>query len=208
MLGPQLSPKDARALRFIRNSLNQTAKSPSIREIQRELGYGSPRSAALIVERLIKRKLVERRPDGRLRVLENLADDNDQGRTVPVPLVGTVPCGHPLMAQENIEAMIPVSTRLARPPHRYFLLRATGNSMNRSQINDKDLVLVRQQMSAENGDIVVAIIDDEATIKKFKRTKSTVILRPNSTSSEYQPIILSSGFQVQGVVVTTIPNLD
>lgn len=208
MLGSELSPKDAQALRFIRNSLNQRARSPSIREIQRELGYGSPRSAALIVERLIKCKLVERRSNGKLRVLEDLAGDNDQGRTVPVPLVGTVPCGNPLMAEENVEAMIPVSTTLARPPHRYFLLRAKGNSMNRSRIHDKDLVLVRQQTSAENGDIVVAIIDDEATIKEFKRTKTTVILKPNSTLAEYQPIILSSGFQVQGVVVTTIPQLE
>jgi repressor LexA len=209
MLGSELSPKDAQALRFIRNSLNQRAKSPSIREIQRELGYGSPRSAALIVERLIKCKLVERRSNGRLRVLEDLAlGDNDLGRTVPIPLVGTVPCGSPLMAEENVEATIPVSTTLARPPHRYFLLRAKGNSMNRSRIHDRDLVLVRQQASAENGDIVVAIIDDEATIKQFKRTKTAVILRPNSTFAEYQPIILSSGFQVQGVVVTTIPQLE
>src|SRR5229473_2492594 len=104
MLGAELSPKEAQALRFIRNSLNQRAKSPSIREIQRELGYGSPRSAALILERLIRGKCVERRANGLLRVAKDFAEDNSQARTVPIPLVGTVPCGTPLLAEENIEA--------------------------------------------------------------------------------------------------------
>ena len=108
----------------------------------------------------------------------DLADDNSQARTVPIPLVGTAPCGSPLLAEENIEAMIQVSTTLAKPPHRYFLLRARGNSMDKANINDRDLVLVKQRVSADNGDLVVAIIDDEATIKEFKRTKSAVVLRP------------------------------
>lgn len=208
MISSQLSPKEAQALRFIRNSLNQRSKSPSIREIQRELGYGSPRSAALILERLIRSRCVERKANGSLRVVKDLADDNNQARTVPIPLVGTAPCGTPLLAEENIEAMIAVSITLAKPPYRYFLLRVKGNSMDQARINDSDLVLVKQQFSAENGDIVVAIIDDEATIKEFRRTKTTVILRPNSSSLEHQPIILSRGFRIQGVVVTAIPKLD
>lgn len=80
--------------------------------------------------------------------------------------------------------------------------------MDQARINDRDLVLVKQQESAENGDIVVAIIDDEATIKEFRRTKSAVILRPKSTSPDHQPIILPGGFQIQGVVVTAIPRIE
>lgn len=207
MLDFQLSLKEAQALRFIRNSLVQLAKSPSIREIQRELGYGSPRSAAQILNRLIKSRCVERRSNGLLRIVKDLSDDG-QARTVPIPLVGTAACGAPLLAEENIEAEIPVSITLAKPPHRYFLLRVKGDSMDRAKINNGDLVLVRQQSSAENGNIVVAVIDEEATIKEFRRTRTTVILRPKSSSSNHQPIILSESFQIQGVVVTAIPKLE
>jgi repressor LexA len=80
--------------------------------------------------------------------------------------------------------------------------------MDQASIYDSDLVLVRQQSSAENGDIVVAIIDEEATIKVFKRNKAAVVLKPKSTSSDHQPIILSRAFQIQGVVVATIPKLE
>lgn len=147
---------------------------------------------------------VARRPDGSLRILIDLADEDSHARTINVPLLGAAACGIPMLAEENFEAMIPVSLKLARPPYRYFLLRAKGNSMDHAGINDGDLVLVKQQTSAENGDIIVALIDDEATIKEFWRTSSTVILKPKSSSEQHQPIILSDSFQVQGVVVTSI----
>jgi repressor LexA len=203
-----LTVKEIKALRFIRNSLVHFGRSPSIRQIQEELGYGSPRSAALIVQQLLKNGRIERRVDGGLRILRDLPENEDYARTIPVPLVGTVACGNPLLAEENIEAMIPVSTSLARLEHRYFLLRARGNSMDRAGINDRDLVLVRQQSSADNGDVVVALIDDEATIKEFHRNATTVVLKPRSSSAEHRPIILTREFQIQGVVVTTIPKVE
>jgi repressor LexA len=200
-----LTIKQLQALRLIRNSIIYRSKSPSIRELQEGLGYSSPRSAALILEALIKSGRVERRPDGSLRILIDLADEDSHARTINVPLLGAAACGIPMLAEENFEAMIPVSVKLARPPYRYFLLRAKGDSMDRANISDGDLVLVRQQTSAENGDIVVALIDDEATIKEFWRASSTVLLKPNSNSREHQPIILSNNFQIQGVVITAIP---
>lgn len=80
--------------------------------------------------------------------------------------------------------------------------------MDQADINDGDLVLVRQQQTAENGNIVVALIDDEATIKEFKRTPTAVVLTPRSSSGEHVPIILTNEFQVQGVVITAISGLD
>src|SRR6185295_2779226 len=145
----QLSANEIRALRFIRNSLLHS-KSPSVRDIQKDLGYGSPRSAALIVEKLIKAGCIERKNDGCLRLLRELAETNSHARTTLIPLVGTAACGTPLLADENIEAMIPVSTELARPGHRYFLLRAKGDSMDQAGIADGNLVLVRQQSTAES----------------------------------------------------------
>ena len=121
--------------------------------------------------------------------------------TIEVPLVGTCSCGTPLLAEENIEEMIPVSTKIAKPPYRYFILRASGDSMNRAGINGGDLVLVRQQMTANNGDNVVALIDNEATIKEMQISDKEIILKPKSTSKQHKPIILSRDFRIQGVVI-------
>ncbi|MDQ1636980.1 MAG: repressor LexA [Pyrinomonadaceae bacterium] len=203
----QLSPNETQALRFIRNSLIHS-KSPSIRDIQKDLGYSSPRSAALIVEKLIKAGRIERKNDGRLRLLKELSETNSYARTILVPLVGTAACGMPLLAEENVETMIPVSTELAKPGHRYFLLRAKGDSMDQAGISDGDLVLVRQQSTADSGKVVVALIDDEATIKEFHRSQNTVVLKPRSNSSRHRPIILTKEFQIQGLVLTTISGLD
>jgi repressor LexA len=208
MPNQQLTSREIEAFKFIRKSVMHGAGSPSIRDLQNALGYKSPRSAALIVETLIVSGWMERRSDGGLRVLKDLEEESNHARTVEVPLVGTAACGTPLLAEENIEALIPVSINLARPGHRYFFLRAKGNSMDQADINDGDLVLVQQQQTAENGNIVVALIDDEATIKEFKRTPAAVVLMPRSSSEEHLPIILTNEFQVQGVVVTAISGLD
>jgi repressor LexA len=203
-----LNPIDAKAFRFIRNQLVHFNRSPSIREIQIELKYRSPRSAAVVVERLINSGWLARRADGKLRVLREVLSTRSHAQTILVPLVGTAACGAPLLAEENIEAEIPVTTDLAKPGHRYFLLRAKGNSMDQAAIADGDLVLVRQQNIAENGQIVVALIDDEATIKELHRTQTAVVLKPRSSSSEHQPIILTRDFQIQGIVVTAISNFE
>lgn len=203
-----LNPIDANAFRFIRNQLVHFNRSPSIREIQIELKYRSPRSAAVVVERLINSGWLARRDDGKLRVLREAPSTRSHAQTILVPLVGTAACGTPLLAEENIEAEIPVTTDLAKPGYRYFLLRAKGNSMDQAAIADGDLVLVRQQNIAENGQIVVALIDDEATIKELHRTQTAVVLKPRSSSSEHQPIILTRDFQIQGIVVTAIPNFE
>ena len=77
-------------------------------------------------------------------------------------------CGAPIFAEENIEAKIPVSVHIAQAPYKYFFLRAKGDSMNQKDIHDGDLILIREQHTANDNDIVVALIDDEATIKEFK----------------------------------------
>src|SRR5688572_28404279 len=203
----RLSPNEVQALRFIRNSIIHS-KSPSIRDIQKDLGYSSPRSAALIVEKLISAGYIERKDDGRLRLLKELPESETYARTVLVPLVGNAACGIPLLADENIETMVPVSTELAKPGHRYFLLRAKGDSMDQAGIADGDLVLVRQQSAADCGKIIVALIDDEATIKELHLSQNTVVLKPRSGSDRHRPIILTKEFWIQGVVLTTISGFD
>jgi len=172
------------------------------------LGYKSPHSAMLLINRLIDLGVLRRRStDGQLQIAKDVESEDTHARTVSVPLVGTAPCGQPLLAQENIEMMIPVSTALARSPHRYFLLRAIGDSMNQKGIESGDLVLVRQQPDAENGQAVVALIDDEATIKELHKSAEVVVLKPISSNTKHKPLILHEDFKIQGVVVATLPNL-
>jgi repressor LexA len=89
---------------------------PSIRELMTSLGYRSPRSAAVIYENLIQKGVLRRKQDGHLQLVNGIADDTVRAQTVDVLLVGLISCGFPVFAEENIDAMIPVSTRLAQPP--------------------------------------------------------------------------------------------
>ena len=202
-----LSNRELEAIRQIRNSLMHRGRMPSVREMMTSLGYRSPRSASVLMKKLMSKKILRRKPNGSYRLVDNLHDDTMRAQTVDIPLVGTVACGTPVLAEENIEGMIPVSTKLAKSPHRYFLLKAEGDSMNEKGINDGDLVLVRQQLTADNGDMIVALVDDEATIKEFYRLGDIIILKPKSTNKQHKPIVLTKNFQIQGVVVTAIPNV-
>ena len=126
-------------------------------------------------------------------------------QTIQIPLLGTIACGTPIFAEENIEAFIPVSNKFIKPPNSYYILRASGDSMDDAGINDGDLVLIKQQQTAQNGDRVVALIDDEATIKEYYHDENMIVLRPKSNNSEHQPIVLTNDFRIQGVVQTVIP---
>ena len=205
MANYSLSKKEIETIRAIRNSIIHRNRPPSIRELMVSLDYRSPRSASLIIGKLIEKGFLSRMGNGSLQILRSFEGDEMHSQTLDIPLVGNVACGAPIFAEENIEAMIPISEKLVRPPHKYFLLRAQGDSMNEKGINNGDLVLVRQQQAAENGDIIIGLIDGEATVKEIQLTRDVVILKPRSTNKNHRPIIVSSDLQVQGVVVASIP---
>lgn len=207
MAGSPLSKKELEAIRFIHGMFAREGRAPSVREIQCALGYRSPRSASDVLELLTERGIVRRRTDGQLQLLKNPEGDKSHARTVEIPVLGSAPCGQPFLAEENVEMLIPVSNTLARPPHRYFLLRARGDSMTEAGIDNGDLVLVRQQPTATNGEVVVALIDDEATIKEFHHSRSVIVLQPRSRNPAHRPVVLTEDFQIQGVVVAAIPKL-
>ena len=135
-----ISSKELEAIREIRNFIMHVGRIPSMRELMSSLGYRSPRSASLIVNKLIGKGVLRRKNDGGLQFVKSIGDDTTRAQTVDVPLVGVVACGAPMLAEENIQAKIPVSIKLARPPHRYFLLKAKGDSMNQKGIGDGDFV--------------------------------------------------------------------
>ncbi len=195
--------KDLRGYAFIRNQIMHTGITPSLRAIAVVVDYNSPRSVQLMLVRLQKRGLISY-SDGVIRLSPRKTSIMGE-RTVNVPLVGSVACGLPSLAEQDFEALIPVSTRLARPGHTYFLLRAKGTSMNKSGINDGDLLLVRQQQTADDGEKVVAFINDDATVKHLYHKNGVIVLKPNSTDPKHRPIILSGEFLTQGVVAAVLP---
>lgn len=197
-----LKDKDKRAFALIRNKLIHGDESPTLREINEVTGGKSPRSASLVVNRLIAAGFIKK--IGRDIVLTARPKGNSIS-TVDVPLVGAVSCGMPVLAEENIQDYIPVSTAMAKKRGNYFLLRAIGDSMNQAGINPGDLLLVRQQSTAETGEKVVALINDEATVKFFERAKEAIILKPKSNNKEHKPIILNDDCTIQGVVTAVLP---
>jgi len=205
-----ISNKELAALRVMRDFLMKNGKMPSVRELMKEMNYKSPRSAAVILEHLIDKGILNKKEDGSIQFIKYDFETSEVAseQTVKIPLLGSVACGLPILAEENIEAMIAVSTKIAKPNNTYFLLQAKGDSMNEKGINNGDLILVKQQHSAENGDLVVALIDDEATIKELRVNDDNVLLIPRSSNKAHTPIILSRDFMVQGIVVSTIPKID
>jgi repressor LexA len=134
-----------------------------------------------------------------------MPDDSDESvSTVQVPLVGSAPCGAPLLAEQNIEAWYPVASDLARPGAKYFLVRARGDSMDGAGILDGSLVLVKQQDVAHTGELVVALVDDEVTIKELRLSNSASALLPRSSNPSHKPILAAREMRVQGVVIASI----
>lgn len=162
------------------------------------------------------REFFKSRVEGESRVnkritLENILPPKVQ-EIVDVPLVGSVPCGAPLFAEENIEEMIPVEKKKLQGGAQYFILRASGDSMNdaKHKINDGDLLLCKQKLTARENDLVVALIDGEATVKEFHREGNKIMLKPRSTNPEYQPRYFTEGedFKIQGIVQEVVRLFD
>lgn len=195
------------AIRHIRNWIMHRTRTPSVRELMADLGYKSPRSVQDILEQLREKGAIKKLGNGEYQLVMSPDLGSMHAQTINVPIVGAVACGKPMLAEENIEGYIPVSTSLAKPGSKYYLLHAQGDSMDKAGINEGDIVLVKQQSTAIEGDKVVALIDGEATIKEFHHTQNMIILKPKSSNKEHKPIILTDDFQVQGVVVASIPDL-
>lgn len=125
---------------------------------------------------------------------------------VKIPLFESVGCGPAMHANTEPEDYIDVDKKLVKPGAKYFALRTNGDSMNKAGINSGDIVLCRKNYQPENGNRVVALIGDDATIKIYKKTSSQIILEPRSTNPDYKPLVFEKGDEifVQGVVVEVL----
>jgi len=200
----KLTAQQAKVLEAIKESIRRTGYPPSVRELGAILGLKSTATVHTHLRNL-ERKGFLKRTAQKSRAF-NIIDDfseTDPGPVVMVPLVGMVRAGTPVLAVENIEDMVPFPRSFVKSEN-VFLLRVEGDSMIGAGIFDGDYVLVRQQESAVNGDIVVALLGDEATVKTFYKEKDAVRLQPENP--RLAPII-SRDVRIIGKVIGLYRNV-
>ena len=174
------SDKQTAILEFIRSEIEQKGYPPSVREICSAVGLKSTSSVHAHLTQLEKKGLLRRDPT-KPRAREVLDGPVSRGRSVP--LVGRVTAGLPILATENIEDYLVLPQSLQGRGD-LFALRVQGESMIEAGIEDGDIVVLRRQETAENGEIVVAMIDDEATLKRIYYEDGHVRLQPENAAME------------------------
>lgn len=204
------SNKQQEILDYVYKCVHENGYPPSVREICSAVGFKSTSTVHSYLQKLIDSGLLQKDPT-KPRAIKILNKTNQvkESRTnkdgyyttremVDVPVVGKVTAGQPILAVENITDTFPLPVDFVQNSDA-FMLRIQGDSMVEAGILDKDFVLVRQQSSANNGDIVVALIGDEATCKTFYREKDHVRLQPQNSSME--PIIVKDNLSILGKVI-------
>jgi len=186
-------------LEFIKGHVLQRGYPPTVREIADHFGFKSPLSVQIHINALIKKGYLKRSPS-KQRALEilklNITED------IPVPLLGRVRAGEPILAEENIDEYIRIDKSLFEVENG-FALRVMGESMKDAGIYEGDIAIVKPDVEPKNGDIVVALIGDEATIKRFYLRKGKIVLVPENTSMK--PLTLDpEGVRIIGRVTGII----
>lgn len=187
----KLSKRQQDILSFIKDEVQKKGYPPSVREIGEAVGLASSSTVHGHLARLESKGLIRRDPTKprAIEILEEETSHIPKSNVINVPVIGKVTAGLPITAIENVEEYFPLSDRYISDDEHVFMLEIMGESMIEAGILDGDLVIVRQQQTANNGDIVVAMTeDDEATCKRFFKEKDYIRLQPENSTME--PIIL------------------
>ncbi len=198
MAKAKLTDRQRQIFNFISESIRERGIPPTIREIGERFSIRSTNGVRSILNALIKKGYIKKTPLVSRGI--ELADEMFTA-VRQLPLVGSVPAGAPLLAEENIDGSIAVDASFV-PSGENFTLRVVGESMIGAGIADGDFVVVRKQNTAEKGDIVVAVIGDEATVKRFYPEEDHVRLEPENDA--FGPIIVeydTPRFYIAGKVV-------
>jgi repressor LexA len=185
-----LTPRQQRVLTVIRESLTTRGYPPSMREIGEKVGLTSSSSVAHQLRTLEEKGYIKRDPNRPRALSVSMPEDVDEtgvndARPAPayVPMVGRIAAGGPILAEERVEQVFPLPKELVGDGT-LFLLEVVGDSMIDAAICSGDYVVIRQQPTAENGEIVAALIDGEATVKTFQRKNGQVWLLPHNDAFE------------------------
>ncbi|HQT26144.1 MAG TPA: transcriptional repressor LexA [Burkholderiales bacterium] len=194
----ELTKRQSEILQLIREKIESTGLPPTRAEISKAFGFSSPNAAEAHLRVLAKKGAIALLPNASRGI--RLVGGNG------IPVVGRVAAGNPILAQENIEAHYQVDPSLFSPRADYFL-KVRGMSMKDAGILDGDLLAVHRESEARNGQIVVARIEEEVTVKRFRREGNIVELLPEN--QEFQPIVVDltrTAFAIEGIGVGVIRN--
>lgn len=195
-----LSQKQIEILLYIKNEIQRQGYPPAVREICKGVNLKSTSTVHGHLEKLESKGYIRKDPT-KPRAIEILDREDDfllaRKKTVDIPIVGKVTAGAPILAVENIEDTFPIPIEIVEG-HDVFILRIQGESMIEAGILDEDLVLVQEQKHANNGEIVVAMIEDEATVKRFYKEDNRIRLQPEN---QFMEPIYTKEVQILGKVI-------
>lgn len=206
------SNKQQEILDYVYKCVKENGYPPSVREICAAVGFKSTSTVHAYLQKLTDSGMLQKDPTKprAIKILSNSKKDSKNVDTVAkngyyttremveVPIVGKVAAGQPILAVENVTDTFPLPVDFVQN-NDAFMLRIHGDSMIEAGILDKDFVLIKQQSSANNGDIVVALIGDEATCKTFYKEKDYIRLQPENSSLD--PIIVKDNVSIVGKVI-------
>ncbi|MBW6462607.1 MAG: transcriptional repressor LexA [Bacillota bacterium] len=186
----QLTEKQKRVLKFIEQEVARCNYPPSVREIGKALGISSTATVHGYLDILESKGYISRMAT-KPRAIKLLRDPegNPEMKCSFAPMIGRITAGSPVLAEENLEGYFPIPDHLASEED-CFVLQISGMSMINAGINDGDYVYIRQQNTADDGEIVAVLLEDEATVKRFYRDGGSYRLQPENDA--YEPIITSS----------------
>ena len=202
-----LTPRQAEVLELIKVNMSETGMPPTRAEIAQKLGFKSANAAEEHLKALAKKGVIEIMP-GTSRGIRLLLEEEEVLEESGLPLIGKVAAGEPILAQEHIESHYQVDPALFHP-RADFLLRVQGMSMKNIGILDGDLLAVHKTQEVRNGQVVVARLDEDVTVKRFQRKGSQVWLLPEN--EELEPIAADLSCQqltIEGLAVGVIRNAD
>jgi len=203
-----LTKRQAEILNFIKTHIQHSGFSPTISEIQGQFSFKSPNAVQEHLKALVRKGQIRRNPNQwrglELVVSNKNRDETDKHSTVSVPLIGRVTAGVPVLAAESFEGTISVDRSLVGRATKLFALHVSGDSMIKAGIYDGDIAIAQQQSVADHGDIVIALLGDEATVKRFYRKSKVIILQPENDTMQPMRISEKSDFKILGKVIATL----
>ncbi|MBU5322127.1 MAG: transcriptional repressor LexA [Sarcina ventriculi] len=195
----ELNEKQKEVYDFLLEFTKTNGYPPSVREICKAVSLKSTSTVHGHLKRLEKKGLIYRDPTKpRAIVINEISLNNNAINTLKIPIVGNITAGMPILATENIDGSFEISLNSIKHDNNLFALKVQGHSMINAGINDGDLAIIEQCNFADNGKIVVALINDEATLKTFYKEKNHIRLQPENNSME--PIIVKD-CSILGVLV-------
>ncbi|MCL5070805.1 MAG: transcriptional repressor LexA [Actinobacteria bacterium] len=217
ILKMEITDRQKTVLKKIYDFIARNSYPPTVRDMAAIMGFSSPKAVTDHLRSLEKKGYIKRNSLARsIKLTEEAFKLLKAGNGLPLhntpytdisylPVLGRIAAGNPILAEENIEDYVPMSGSLPGAYGADFALRVKGDSMTGDHILDGDMIMVKSGSTAENGEIIVALIDNEAAVKRFYKTKDGIELR--SSNPAYPPIKINKSFKIMGRVVAVHRNI-